>query len=410
MNSAFLTKPLALPKSSSKLLHGSLTLLLLTGLWPLRLCNATGQTVTAPHPTQSKDFQVVVPGIEYLKITRGVASSDETKGPWSINLLPPDLKLVRLDVVHALDEAVGLETVSSIAARYKAIAAINSGYFRTTGTFRGESIGVLMVKGNLVSETFNDRAAVGFIKSPSSTEDVFGHLRFSARIATRRLSHSVAGFNRPLGPEELVVFTPQFHRTTLTTPEGVEVVVRKGRVVSVRDHYGSSEIPSDGYVVSALGNAREWLTKNIRKGSRLSLSTLTSPTEPRQAEQWKQADSIVGGGPQLIKDGRVAITYEQEKIAPAFVNDRHPRSAIAKLRSGKLLLATIDGRQPGISVGMSLPTLADLLLEFDAIEAINLDGGGSTTMFLRNSVVNCPSDQTGERPVSDEILIFSRTN
>ena len=54
--------------------------------------------------------------------------------------------------------------------------------------------------------------------------------------------------------------------------------------------------------------------------------------------------------------------------------------------------------------------LADLLLEFGAVEAINLDGGGSTTMVIRNKIVNRPSDQTGERPVSDAILVFPKPN
>jgi exopolysaccharide biosynthesis protein len=57
---------------------------------------------------------------------------------------------------------------------------------------------------------------------------------------------------------------------------------------------------------------------------------------------------------------------------------------------------------------MSLNELADLLLEFGVIEAINLDGGGSTTMVVENKVVNKPSDQAGERPVSDALLVFLR--
>ena len=69
-----------------------------------------------------------------------------------------------------------------------------------------------------------------------------------------------------------------------------------------------------------------------------------------------------------------------------------------------------DGRGPasGKSIGISLTTLADLFIEFSAVEAINLDGGGSTTMVIRNKLVYKPSDATGERPVSDAILIFPR--
>jgi exopolysaccharide biosynthesis protein len=133
-----------------------------------------------------------------------------------------------------------------------------------------------------------------------------------------------------------------------------------------------------------------------------------SPTETGTADSWKRAANIIGGGPQLIKNGQVEITNAAEKILPSFVSDGHPRTAIARLKTGQILLVTVDGRQPGESIGMSLTMLADLLIEFDAVEAINLDGGGSTTMVIRNKLVNKPSDATGERPVSDAILVFPR--
>ncbi len=72
------------------------------------------------------------------------------------------------------------------------------------------------------------------------------------------------------------------------------------------------------------------------------------------------------------------------------------------------MLVTIDGRQPGESIGMPLTTLAELLIELGAVEAMNLDGGGSTTMVVQDKIVNRPSDATGERPVSDAILVFPK--
>ncbi|MGH9931145.1 MAG: phosphodiester glycosidase family protein, partial [Pyrinomonadaceae bacterium] len=163
--------------------------------------------------------------------------------------------------------------------------------------------------------------------------------------------HPVQGLNRPPSADELIVFTPKFHRTTLTNPFS-------------------------------------WRLNQI---------------EPGDQTDWLRAYSMLGGGPQLIKAGKVAITDKQEKMSAGFDTDRHPRTAIVKLDSGKLLLGTVDGRQPGISMGMSLYMLTDLLLELGAIEAMNLDGGGPTTMVIHNKIVNKPSDQTGERPVSDAI-------
>lgn len=359
-------------------------------------------------PAGSKS-EFIAPGIEHIQLTRGSKSDKEMTGPWFINMLRIDLTKARLRMVHAMDEQVGLETVSSMATRYGALAAVNSGYFRATGTYRGDSVGVEVMNGKLLSESNNNRAAVGLIEGNEAQQVIFGHVKFAGRIIVGRgLSHEINGVNRPRAENELIVFTPEFHRTTLTDPTGLEIIVRGGRVTEIRDEKGSSAIPEDGYVISAAGAARQWALEKLRVGTLVRMSLAWLPTETDQNNLWKQAASIIGGGPQLIKNGRVEITNAAEKILPAFVNDGHPRTAIAKLKSGQILLVTVDGRQPGESIGMSLTMLADLLIEFDAIEAINLDGGGSTTMVIKNKLVNKPSDATGERPVSDAIMVFAR--
>ncbi len=384
--------------------HLIVSFLLVIGLAAQFRCVAQTPIAAAP------DFKEIAPGVEYSQVIRGASSKEAATGPWLINLLRVDLLRNKLRLVHAMDEAVGLETVSSMAARYGAVAAINSGYFRTTGTYRGDSIGVAMLEGKLLSETYSDRAALGLIEQDNKTEVIFGHLRFAGTLTAKGVSHTVNGVNRPLTANELIVFTPQFHVTTLTDPDGIEVAVRSGKVTGVRDLSGSTRIPANGYVISAVGSARDWARKNLRKGSPVTLSLQLAAVEPTQGKLWHRSTNIVGGGPQLIKGGKVEITNKEEKILPAFVSDRHPRTAAAKLNSGKLLLVTVDGRQAGVSVGMSLTELANLLLEFGAVDAINLDGGGSTTMIVKNKIVNKPSDQTGERPVSDAILILPRSS
>jgi len=357
----------------------------------------------------SQEFRSVGPGIEHLRVTRGQKSENDATGPWLINLLRVDPKQADLRVVHALDEGVGLETTSSIATRLGAIAAVNAGFFRTTGTYRGESSGVLLLGGKLISEPLDGRAAFGLIRRTTGADIIFGHLSFSGYLKTARgAGFAINGLNRPRGADELIVYTPEFHRTTLTTTDGVEAIVSRNRITRVRDRQGSSTIPMNGLVVSAVGKARDWVLANLRTGSMVRLDARLSPVETEMRHLWDRAAYIVGGGPQLIKNGRVAITFEAERIAPRFVSDRHPRTAIARLKDGRVLLATVDGRQPGVSAGMSLPELADLILEFGAVEGINLDGGGSTTMVVNGKVVNIPSDQTGERPVSDAILVLPR--
>jgi exopolysaccharide biosynthesis protein len=398
---------------------------LLVGLLACISFDAAIPTATqTPTSTANQKSEFIAPGVEHLQLTRGFKSDKDATGPWFINMLRIDLSKARLRLVHAMDEAVGLETVSSMAARHGALAAVNSGYFRTNGTYRGDSIGIDVLDGKILSESNNARAALGLVEKNGTQEVIFGHVKFDGQLVTdsvwqwRRASgdnlkvrvpptrQPINGLNRPRADNELIVFTPEFHRTTLTEPKGLEVIVRRGRVVELRDLKGSSVIPADGFVISAAGTARDWALKNLRMGAGVQLDLNLSPVETMQADSWKRATSIIGGGPQLIKDGRVEITNAAEKILPSFVSDGHPRTAIARLKSGQILLVTVDGRQPGESIGMSLTMLADLLIEFGAVEAINLDGGGSTAMVIRNKLVNKPSDATGERPVSDAILVY----
>lgn len=366
------------------------------------LCSQTAsfaQAVKSDH-----EFRSVAAGVEHLQITRPATATDGPAGPWLINVLRVDLKQAKLKFVRAMDQGVGLETVSSLVTRHGAKAGINAGYFRTTGVYRGESVGSFVTNGRLLSEPHNNRVAVALHEAGGMTELIFGFPVFQGRVSIRGLSHAVSGLNRPVGDNELVVFTPEFHRTTLTSPEVLEIVVRRNRVELIADRRGSHAIPADGFVIAATGEARQWLLKHIRRGMPLSVSlALTTTGSDRRLVE---AQNLIGGGPQLVKDGKVSITSSEEKITAAFMNDRHPRTAIAKLASGQVLLLTVDGRQPGVSVGISLPALAELLIELGATEAINLDGGGSTTMVLLGKIVNKPSDQGGERPVSDAILVF----
>jgi exopolysaccharide biosynthesis protein len=109
-----------------------------------------------------------------------------------------------------------------------------------------------------------------------------------------------------------------------------------------------------------------------------------------------------------VRDGRPAAAADPGIYGPGFADARHPRTAVGVRADGRILLVTVDGRQPELSVGMTIAELATLLIELGAVEAVNMDGGGSTTMVVRGRVVNSPSDLTGERAVGDALLIYLR--
>lgn len=341
-------------------------------------------------------WRSVASGVEHAQVTR--------EAPWNINLLRVDLTKARLDVVHARGDAVGLETLSAMAARTGAIAAVNGGYFRMTGAFAGDSTGTLQIDGKLLSEPDRGRAAIGFLRSAQGTRLVMGHVTWQGSVNAGGRTRRLSGINRPRGRNEVVLFTPEFHDTTLTDDTGTEVVVRNGVVDEIRDNAGSSSIPANGFVISATGTAREWARARLRNGVKVTASVGLRPVDGVSSNPWPKAEDVLGAGPKLVTAGRVDITAAREKMLPTFATDRHPRTAIASLRDGRALLAVVDGRQPG-SIGMTLAELAGLLIEFGAVEAMNLDGGGSTTMVVKGAIVNRPSDPTGERPVSDAILV-----
>lgn len=110
----------------------------------------------------------------------------------------------------------------------------------------------------------------------------------------------------------------------------------------------------------------------------------------------------------LIAGGREVTDFGEERIQSSFVAGRHPRSAVGITREGRWILLVVDGRQPRLSVGMTLHELAQYLLSLGCVRALNLDGGGSSTLVVAGEVKNSPSDLTGERPVSDGILLFPR--
>lgn len=126
--------------------------------------------------------------------------------------------------------------------------------------------------------------------------------------------------------------------------------------------------------------------------------------------------AAISGGPRILRDGAVSVEVEQERLSRSFADKRHPRTAIGYSQDAQVLfLIVVDGRQPGYSVGMSLPELAEFmrtrLAEFsrarvNAYQGLNLDGGGSTTMVVSGQVVNKPSDPTGERPVVNALLVM----
>ncbi|MBC7849411.1 MAG: phosphodiester glycosidase family protein [Chitinophagaceae bacterium] len=121
--------------------------------------------------------------------------------------------------------------------------------------------------------------------------------------------------------------------------------------------------------------------------------------------RWWRMYTAIGGGPVLLQDGKVTITNRQEQMFVNGLNDRHPRTAMGYTKKGKLIILMIEGRAPGIADGATLLQEAQILQSLGCVEALNLDGGGSSCMLVNGQITINPSDKTGQRQVPAVFMI-----
>ena len=181
------------------------------------------------------------------------------------------------------------------------------------------------------------------------------------------------------------------------------------RVLQVRRRSWPLRLEPDQWLVAV--DADDLPTGSIAPGDTIKLSFGLPPAT-------RHLQEAIGGGPRIIRDGSSSIEYEREYLDYSFAMDRNSRTAVGYAHNRQILfLVTVDGGQPGYSVGMRLEELANFmaheLADFtvsgaNAYQALNMDGGGSTTMVVRQRVVNRPSDPIGERPVGNALLVIEQ--
>ena len=210
---------------------------------------------------------------------------------------------------------------------------------------------------------------------------------------------------------EIVVFTPQYGAST-PTGDGAEVVLNKwGRVTSVRSTRGGS-IPAGGRTIQATGSLVDDLLSIAQPGRKMTIRTVLRDGRGK-AVQTSPKQSIVNGGPELVRDGSVFVTVTADGFIResdpswyyGFGHKRNPRTFAGVDKQGRTMLATADGRDTD-SFGLSLAETGAVAASLGMVDALNLDGGGSTTLVVDGQVANDPSDSAGERPVGDALLIL----
>ena len=324
-------------------------------------------------------------------VARGITHRQILENGVLTNILSVSPEAVDVRPYRALSAGIGTESLVSLARRHKALAAINGGFFEMVGTFRGESVGALKIDGEWVSEPEQGRAVVGFRTVDGKIESYIDRIALRQELVLSSGEPlSIDGTNRSRGRNELVIYRPHFHTVTLTMPDGVEVVVRNGEVTDMREGTGSSRIPADGYVLSASGKKGRRLLAHIERGDAVQIRETVIPERVGDSDLWASFTHIIGGGPLLLQNASAAPTqaYEREGFDQAFHNFWHPRTAIGKKADGTLLFVTITAAAVGVRRGVKLQRLAERFLEWGATDALNLDGGNSSMLVIRDEVVS----------------------
>lgn len=295
------------------------------------------------------------------------------------------------------------ENVVQMARRSGALIAVNADFFGNDG----DPLGMMISGGELVSEPYVPRSVAAWGEAGGLLFDSPTYSGFIDLVGGQRLR--IDGINRSVRAGEIVLFT------------------RKGGIASSKKRCtaylfeATKQLPLTGGFVMRLKTSVSDLSDIPVALSEAIL--LVSPE--RQAEvaaalypglsydfqikvagqiDWPSITEAIGGGPRLVKAGVASVPRDYERFNASY-NNRHPRTAIGHTASREVILLTVDGRSD-FSKGLTLDELASLMVKLGCVDAMNLDGGGSTTLVLGGEVLNRPSDG-GLRSVANALLLFA---
>ena len=332
---------------------------------------------------------------------------------------------LHFEVMLANAQVLGKETVRSMANRRtqrgdrRVLVAVNGG-FGVLGDMRGYG-GVLenlhIQDGELITQPTDTEACFGvteageFLSTPVQ-------MKASLQIGTHTLPLGCIN-QRRLDGCQVTLYTPRLGESTHTNRRRGSEVILGGLPLPLTPDYthayrvegvsrdGNSAIPRDGAVLWINARLKDASISQFDTGADGTLTLTLSPPE------WNQVRHAIGGRLRLLKDGKINETitemhHAEKRHTPgkraSMLNLSHePRTALG-YNADKLFLVVADGRQPKYSTGLTLYELASILIELGATEAINLDGGSSSTFVVEDEVINKPSGQQ-ERDVLNAVFI-----
>lgn len=319
-------------------------------------------------------------------------------GPVVANVLELDLMNENISLKVGLPDKSRIknkESLTDLIEKTMAYAGINANYFDVK---IGNPLGALITDGEWLVGPIYNRVAIGFTKDKKILIDkvkLDGIATLYRGFKKKEFSmFAIDGLNTPVKLYKNVgLFTPNWD-SKIELPKGIKAaIVRDNCVKKIAKR--SVKIPKDGFIL--IRNHGD-ISDLVKKRDCLMVSWNTNP-------DWSNVVEAISGGPYLIMGGEVYVDLDEEKFSFAKKDIYAPRTAIGFDKNHKLYLITVDGRKNGHSVGLTLNELAEFLKKINLQEAINLDGGGSTTLVVNGEVINRLSEHH-QRKISNGLLIF----
>lgn len=285
--------------------------------------------------------------------------------------LNPNLKLTPALASETLGRK---STISSIAKKNNSIVAINGTFFKPS---TGVPLGTLMINKKMYTGPIYNRVAMGIFDNGYD----MARIQLNASLKTWNKSLKVDNLNQPRTlSTHVIVYTPEWGKMAPPSPQyGKQIAIKDNKVIEVST--SPLAIPEGGFVV--VGPAKN--LDQFADEKNIKLEVLTTP-------EWNNVNHIISGGPYLVKNSQVYVDTTEQKLGS--IGGRNPRTAVGYTANNNLIIVTVDGRESS-SVGMTLLELANFMKSIGCYNAMNLDGGGSTVLYVNGKVVNHPKVQGG---------------
>ncbi len=346
-----------------------------------------------------------IDGLRYWKTTTPLKQT--------VHLLDIDPAKLSIMPAHAKEKARGRETVTSIAKRHKAIAAINGGFFKRGVLVDGLPAGILKIHGQWYGIAYRSRGAIGWSNQLHTT--LVDRIETKTNVFLNHKQFPVYAVNQPGMNNKSILYTDAYGPKTDSVPNGTNIVIQDNRIIDISPS-GKTNIPKGGYVF-AIGPNAKYPNHPIDIGN---LATVNIEIIPHFAKKehylaWQMVENVLGGSPLLMYHGKVVQDHSIERLRSPFLTNRYARTAVGILNNGHWLFAVVEQSALTGSPGMTIDELATFMQALKCEYALNLDGGGSSTLYINNAVINHPDGSEDDeymwsvsRPVSDAILILPK--